>query len=93
MTVEDAVCPKYMCLCAASDPLMLSSAVIFSCGQLLACHVRTEIYPHQGPVHVHSHAHYVRMSSFFYNVPVVAQHMLHPSSPRFTSELMIISSL
>lgn len=58
------LCPKYMCLLAASDPLMLSPAVIFSGGQLLACRVCTEIYPHEGLVHVHSHARYVRVSSF-----------------------------
>lgn len=56
-------CPKYTCLLAASDPLMLSPAVIFSGGQLLACHVCNEIYPQEGLEQFHS-AYYVRVPSF-----------------------------
>lgn len=53
-----------MCSLSTGYPLILSAAVIFYGGQLLACHVCTEIYPQEGLVHVHSHTHYVRLSSF-----------------------------
>lgn len=79
------LCPKYMCLLAASDPLMLSPAVIFSGGQLLACHVCSEIYPQERSSTCAISCTLCKGVLIFHHVPVTARHMLQPLSPLFTS--------
>lgn len=57
------LCPKYMCLLTARDPMILWPAVIFPGGELLATFA-VRFIPQERLVHVHSHAYYVRVSSF-----------------------------